>query len=96
MPGALRHYTNELGGGSESDLPTRGRHGTERDYETSAYEGTYCAYAYGGKEPVKSAYLNATGTRYQPSARGRTRSPPSPNGDYDDPSPCVALHELNV
>ena len=34
-------------GGSKSDLLTYGRHGTERD----------CAYAYGRKEPAKSAYL---------------------------------------
>ena len=55
--GTLRGFTNE------SDLPTRGRHGTKRGYETSAYEGTYCAYTYGGKEPPNGAYSNGTGTK---------------------------------
>ena len=73
---------------------------TGRSPTTSAYEGTYCAYAYSGKKLAKSAYSNATGMRYEPSAspamRKRTQSPSSPNGDYDDPSPYIALHELNV
>ena len=67
----------------------------------SAYKGTYCVYAYDGKEPAKSAYSNVTGMGNEPSAspsatRGRTQSPPSPNGDYDNTSPCIAFHELNV
>ena len=50
--GAMR---TSSGGGSKSDYPTRGRHGTERDYVMSAYGGTYCAYAYGGQASAKSA-----------------------------------------
>ena len=35
---------------NESDLPTRGRHGTKRDCETSAYKGIYCVRREGASE----------------------------------------------
>ena len=84
-------------GDGTGDLPTYGRHGMKRNCETSAYKGTYCTYEYGGKEPANSAYSSVTetknGSNESPATRERTRSPPSPNGDYDGPSPCVAPHE---
>ena len=76
--GAIRTSSR---GGSESDFLKRGRHETEHDCVMNAYKGTYCAYACGGKEPAKSAYLSANETRNEPSlsppaTRGRIRSPP--------------------
>ena len=67
-------------------------------WETSAYEGTYRAYAYGRKELANGAYSSATGMNNKsyespPATRERTLSPPSPNGNYDGPSPCLAPHE---
>ena len=71
--------------GRVSYLPSRGRSGTEHDYETNAYWRT----------ETESAYLSANETNgmneNSPAMRRRTRSPPSPKSSYDDPSPGAAL-----
>ena len=71
-----------------SCLPSGGRSETEHDCEMSANWGTY--------EDVKrteseSAYSNANETNESAPVMRRTRSPPSPKDDYDDPCPCAAL-----
>ena len=75
-----------------SCLLTRGRIETEQDSGTSTYCGTYYDVR---RAESENAYPNANETKgtnkNPPATRRRTRSPRSPNGNYDNPSPCAGL-----
>ena len=80
--------TNEChhDGGHGSCLPTSGRSETERDCGTSAYYWTYFDVRRTENENAYPSVNETNGTNENPPAtRMRTRNPPSPNGNYDNP-----------
>ena len=78
--------------GGMSCLPNHGRNEAEHDYEMSAYWRTYDDVRRTESESAYSSVNEMNGTNENPPAmRRRTRSPPSLNDGYDDPSPCAAL-----